>query len=964
VGSLVNGRYHIDAFLGAGGMGSVYRVTDTLAPDRPMALKTIRADAVTADRVDLFKAEFRMMTGFRHPNIASVYDFEPIHGTGGFLFTMEFVDGRDVLSATVGADRETLLDLVVGICRALAYVHSRGVIHFDLKPSNLLVSTLGRVKVLDFGVARTAREPGRRPFGTPAYMAPELVTIATPDHRSDLYSLGVVVYQLFTRRLPFEAAQLGDLLRMHAQDPIPFDRPEARDLASWIRTIIERLCRKEPAERFRSADAVIEAINRHGGRTYELETPRTRESYILSSRFIGRAPELQRVVDFVMDRTQGPNASAPVLLVSGSSGVGKSRLIRETRHHAQLSGLAFVETQCYERNSSDYGPLGDAVKQLVRLAEAAGAGDLGDAAPRELAGFAAAAEPRSEIETAERQRLRLREEATDFLVKLAGIVPYVLCVDDLQWAQPGAVDLLAHLARRLSIARRAGARVPVAVLGTFRDEEIAGRPCESLLAELQQWQAGEAMGLAPLDRAGVGEIVASMLGADPPAEFVDRLARESAGVPFFVEEVMRGLVENGSVYIESGAWAAAHDIPDLPIPASVMNVLGRRVEALDAPAGRLLTVLAAHGRPAQARLLAAATGLDPTGFGDALKRLLQRRMAIELPGDPVMYAVAHDRIREMVHANLSPQDRRAVHRSIGRAIESTWSGELDEQVYDLAQHWWLANDRPRAFTYSRLGAERAWSSYSNDLAIELYGRVLELADDGDEALKLKVTERLGDLHALNGRFDDALARYRQVMAAVTGEREQARLLRKTGNVYWQRGELVAAVDWLWQAAEALGDTRPASRPAQAVALLASVLTHVAHRQRAPRAHVDSTEKARLLELTATYFQLGEVYFFHDSTQMLLPTLRASNAGEEAGGDSTELCRAYSAVMVVYGTLTWWGSAAMYARRLTGMAERLDSPWYLGAAHTYRLILHYYRSEWREGIDQGRLGGSCCNGAAT
>lgn len=162
VGSLVNGRYHIEAFLGAGGMGSVYRVTDTLAPDRPMALKTIRADAVTTDRVDLFKAEFRMMTGFRHPNIASVYDFEPIHGTGGFLFTMELVDGRDVFSATVGADRETLLDLVVGICRALAYVHSRGVIHFDLSRATC---SSRRWDVSKCSTSASRGPPGRRAGG-------------------------------------------------------------------------------------------------------------------------------------------------------------------------------------------------------------------------------------------------------------------------------------------------------------------------------------------------------------------------------------------------------------------------------------------------------------------------------------------------------------------------------------------------------------------------------------------------------------------------------------------------------------------------------------------------------------------------------------------------------------------------------------------------------------------------------
>jgi tetratricopeptide (TPR) repeat protein/predicted Ser/Thr protein kinase len=956
-GTLVNGRYRVEQLLGTGGMGSVYRVSDNLFPDRAVALKTIREDVLTQDRLDLFKAEFRIMTAFRHPNVAAVYDFEPIHATGGYLFTMEFIDGRDVLSATDGADLETVLDLMVGICRALAYVHSRGVIHFDLKPSNLLVSTLGRIKVLDFGVATPAHQAGIRRFGTPAYMAPELFTGAIPDYRADLYSLGIVMYQLLARRLPFETESDADLAPMSVLRSMRFDWPSVRTLPPWIRPIIERLCAHEPADRFRSANAVIEAVNRTGGRAYELETPQTRESYILSTRFIGREAELKRVVDFVMDRTRGSDACPPVMLVSGLSGVGKSRLIREARHHAQLSGLAFIEADCYEGSSSEYGPVADMVTQLVRLAHGVGAVAVADQAPLELAGSPSSAQqPSRQIEGgADRHRLRLREETTDFLVKLAHAVPYVLCVNDLQWAQPGTIDLLAHLARALSVARASGSRVGVAVLGTFRDDEIRDRPCQSFLVKLQEWHASEIVALTPLARADVGVLVSSMLGASAPDAFVDRLARETTGIPFFVEEIMRSLVESGSVYVEGGAWIATQDVLNLPIPSTVVNVLRRRINSLEPAAHVVLTLLAAYGRPAPARPLTIAAGLESTTFGDALKRLLQRQMAVRLTGDPVMYTASHDQIRELVYGDLSPQERQSMHGRIAEAIETAWSTELDDHVFELAHHYWLAGARPQALAFSLRGAERAWSTFANHLAIELFQRVLELLPDDGSVRRLDIVEKLGDLYALHGRFDEALIRYRQRMGAPGDQHDRARLLRKTATVYWQRGELVTAVDWLWQAAEALGDSRPVSRPARGVAPIAAVFKHLSHRFRPRRPVRVEAERVRLFELAATYSQLGEVYFFHDSSQMLLPILRASNAGEQAGGDSTELARAYSAVMVVYGTLTLWGSAGLYARRLTEMAARLGLPWHIGFAHTYQLILHYYRSEWREGIDQGRQG---------
>lgn len=946
VGSLINGRYRIDAFIGAGGMGTVYKVTDALVPDRRLALKTIRRDVIRQDDVDLFKSEFKTMTGFHHPNLASVYDFEPMHGTATYLFTMEFVDGRDAFRATEGADTESVVDLFVQMCRALAYVHSRELIHFDLKPSNVLVSNLGRVKVLDFGVAVTARQGARPRFCTPAYTAPELLHGGNVDHRADLYSLGVMLYQLLTRRQAMDAG-------------VNLDDPAAQSLPLWLRDLIRRLCATQPADRFRSANAVVEAVNRGGGRAYEFETPQTRESYILSSRFIGRERELRQVMEAVDDRARGSAASAPMVFVSGASGVGKSRLMREVRHRAQLSGFAFVEADCYEGSLAEYGPVAHAVGHLMRLSDALDEGALVCTAPLEFQG--AEARPMAATETRavdvdpRREQVRLREQTAEFLIDVARHVPYVLYVNDLQWVKPGAAGILAHLARRLSTADATGAPVRLTVLGTFRDEEVAGQPFETLLRELKECRAVTTVPLAPLNADEVTGLVGSMVGADPPGPFIQRLARETAGVPFFVEEVMRTLVENGSVYFEHGTWAAADDIKDLPISTNIVSVLRRRADVLDAGARALLTAVAAYGRPAPHGVLAAAIALDPADFASALRLLLQRQIVMRVSADPVMYAVAHDRMREVVDGGLSAENRSRVHESLAGAIEHVWPEQLDDHVYELARHYWLARNREKAFAYSLRGAEHARATYANDVAIELYSRALELPDGQDPALRRDVNEKLGDLYTLNGRFEDAFARYREVMAAIDVKPDQARLFRKIANVHWQKGELGASVDWLWRAAEALGDVRPKAKLMQVAATAEAVARHVVHRLWPPRAGSDDTERTRLLELAATYLQLGEAYFFHDSSQMLLPILRASNAGERAGRDSSALCRAYHAIVVLYGTLTVWPSAQSYARRLSAMAERLNSPWHIGAAHTYWLILHYYRSEWQQGIDRGRQG---------
>ena len=223
---VLNGRYELGALLGQGGMGVVYRAVDRQNPERALAVKCIRADAVSESSLSLFKAEFKAMSEMRHPNVARVYDFERIQGGDDHLFTMEFVDGANVRDVARDATAETVLELVVQVCRALSYVHSRKLIHLDLKPADIMVDRAGTVKVLDFGlVGARAHDVATSYIGTPAYVAPEMLKATRAiDHRADLYSLGVTWFELLCDRLPFRSGSVMELLRLQQTAPL---RPRA-----------------------------------------------------------------------------------------------------------------------------------------------------------------------------------------------------------------------------------------------------------------------------------------------------------------------------------------------------------------------------------------------------------------------------------------------------------------------------------------------------------------------------------------------------------------------------------------------------------------------------------------------------------------------------------------------------------------------------------------------------------------
>ena len=267
------GTYEIVAPLGAGGMGEVYRARDTRL-GREVALKVLPADvAAHADRLARFEREARTVAGLNHPNIVTLFSVEDEDGTP--FLTMELVEGQslDRHVAPGGLPLARVLDLVLPLADALAAAHDRGVVHRDLKPANVMVTREGRVKVLDFGLAKThAAEPGRdetwaatvatplssegQVLGTVPYMAPEQIRGGAVDARTDLFALGIMLYELLTGLRPFGGATSADISSAILRDvPVPV-RAARVDLPADVERIVGRCLEKDPERRFQTAKDV------------------------------------------------------------------------------------------------------------------------------------------------------------------------------------------------------------------------------------------------------------------------------------------------------------------------------------------------------------------------------------------------------------------------------------------------------------------------------------------------------------------------------------------------------------------------------------------------------------------------------------------------------------------------------------------------------------------------------------
>ncbi|MFN2385835.1 MAG: protein kinase, partial [Thermoanaerobaculia bacterium] len=263
-GTLLGGRYRIDAVLGYGGMGVVYRARD-LRLDQDIALKRIRPDRMSPERRETLRREIILSRKVTHENVCRVFDLVEVQGEE--FVSMEFIPGRTLKE--IEDEEKTLplgrgLAIAKGIGYGLAAAHRIGVLHRDLKPENVIVTDDGRPHLMDFGIAvdtaLTFDQKGDTVPGTPQFLAPELLRGDSPSIRSDVYAMGVVLYEMFTGRVPFDDNDTARLVRrviMEAAPPVETLRP---DLPPALRDILDRAIAKDPEGRFVDAAALADAI--------------------------------------------------------------------------------------------------------------------------------------------------------------------------------------------------------------------------------------------------------------------------------------------------------------------------------------------------------------------------------------------------------------------------------------------------------------------------------------------------------------------------------------------------------------------------------------------------------------------------------------------------------------------------------------------------------------------------------
>lgn len=887
--SILGQRYRLLNLLGEGGMGRVYRAVDRLT-GQVLALKRVlvpaeqlvfatRTDPQTDFRVALAQ-EFQLLCGLRHPSIIGVLDYGFDNERQPFL-TMELIEGaQTVREAAQDQPLVVQVDLLMQLLQALSYLHRRDVVHRDLKPSNVLVKS-GRVKVLDFGISLTKGQ-STSVSGTLSYMAPEILLGETVGIAADLYAVGVMAYELFASRPLFKADAPNKLIKQVLETPLD---SILTGMESGMAHLLRGLLARSPQDRFPSAVDAMTALNAIVSQPLVVETVVERESFLQTSRLVGRETEVDVLSTSLMDAVAGLGGS---WLVGGESGIGKTRLLDELRTLALVSGAVVLRGYAVSGGSRPYELWREPLRRLILSS------DLDDVEAGILKTVIPDISNLLERKTKDVPSFDTEATQARLLTTIANVFkrteqPMLVLMDNLHSADEESLVLLAWLVQMAPW-------LPLLIIGTYRDDEQANLPVR--LPDMR------VIKLKRLSPEAVTELGASMLGTvGTQPRIVNLLQRETEGNPFFVIEVVRALAEEAGRLDKIGEM----DLPEQVFTGGVRRIIDRRLSRVP-PADRpLLELAAVNGNELDLNMLRAAspaTNVDQwvTNCADVAVLEIQEGR----------WHFVHDKLRAGLLSNLSADDVQSLHRKVALAFEQVYPDPAS-QAANLAYHWREAQNTEKEGYYAALAGEQALRSGAYQTAAPYLERAVALVSQNGAA-----------------RTDRGENR-----------RRWAYLERQLAEAHYGAGDLVRSRDYEVHALKLLGFALPAGRVNLVAGIIRHGLIQGLHRVFRFRLTRISQERQTIMrEAVSGYQQLLQIlYFSGEVLPFIYANLRGLNLAETAGISSPAiLAQAHVNMGISYGFVPLHRRAEMWNRWALDSLKQVTDPitiaWVLQLAGTY------------------------------
>jgi predicted ATPase/tRNA A-37 threonylcarbamoyl transferase component Bud32 len=748
-------HYRIDAPLGQGGMGEVFRATDTRL-DRPVAIKVMRSGSMAGDDVATrrFLREARAASALNHPNIVTVHQIDAT-AAGDQYIVQELIEGRTLreLMEESPPPVDRIIEIGRQAAHALAAAHEAGIVHRDIKPENVMLRDDGYVKVLDFGLARlmeradadgvtttTLDDEPEALTGTLPYMSPEQVGGERVGSPTDVWSLGAVLHELVAGRVPFPGpTKVGVVAAILTAHP-PSVRDARPDVPRGLADTVSAMLEKEPDRRptARDVEEMLAGLAAGPGATAApiIEVAR-RDT-------VGREDERARLLE-AYARAAGGTSS--IVALAGEPGIGKTSLLNdflaEVRSVADRPTIAVGRCSESLAGSEAFLPILEALDELRDPATGPSFDTvMRSVAPTWHAQLTADAGDRTDAgeEAVAPSQERMKRELRALLEQVSRLKPLVFVIDDLHWADVSTIDMLNYLAIRF-----ADMRVMVVTCYRPSDMAVVDHPFLAVRGDLKARGLLEELNLDFLTRDDVARYLELQFpGHSLPETFAADVHHRTDGSPLFMADLVRYLRDSGGIVEQGDTWVlapgAAEKAGDLP--ESVRGMIARKIDRIDEAQRQLLVAAGVQGSEFDSATLAGALELDPVDVEDRLEVLERVHVFVrqidehEFPDRTltVRYQFVHVLYQNVLFASLRPARRVQLARRIADTLAGH-QGDDPTLAARLAVLYETAREFAASARYFLVAAQRAVTLFGYAEALALAERGLDglaaLPDDPD-----------------------------------------------------------------------------------------------------------------------------------------------------------------------------------------------------------------------------------------
>ncbi|HJZ11052.1 MAG TPA: BREX system ATP-binding domain-containing protein, partial [Acidobacteriota bacterium] len=744
------------------------------------------------------------------------------------FFIMPYVEGTNLRtflrdgSLSLGE----VIDIGIQVAEALEYSHSKGVVHRDIKPENILVNRLEpegvRVRVTDFGLAMASAHSHLTKsgtlVGTISYLSPEQISQHDLDGRSDIYSLGIVLYECLTGKTPY-AGEIQSVLYRIAHEIPQSPRALGADIPEGVEEIVMRCLEKDPHQRQQKAKEVADALIRQRSKLRDSDRIQKlsmihRASVVAQrpviSHMIGREKEFAELQRRLNSALQG---ECQFVVVAGEAGIGKSRLLDELENLAKARKLRVLHSRFVEQDQAfPYQGFCEAIQEYFNLkmsSTSSGPVDFSDLAPDLISLFPVLAEV-EEISAghklplaAETQKSRDRTYIFDLLarsfVRIGSGKPLVVFLEDLHNADI-SLEALQYIVRRLG-------PTPTLIVGTYRTTEVdKHHPVSRMIKGFHGDRRFYQMQLEPFSSAEHHSFLETLVGSSEMEKgFVEKLYEATEGNPHFTKELVRSLIDSGRIIKnETGSWDLSGEtaLSSDALPPTIQETVEKRIERLSKEWREVLSIASIPGRTFEFRDLELLSE-DGGDLEDIVDGLISSGFIEEERGSRGdVFTFSSGIVRDVLYAEVPRRKKRKYHREYAEQLEKRSSGRL-EQVYPQLLHHYAEGDVPeRVMEFGMLQMKKSLEALSTEDVLRAGKIVLEfIQGEGDVPPNVEGEARLmiARAHRIGGNYGDALKELEsaiEIYERATQKEQILGALVEAAEVAWEGRKIDQAKQWL------------------------------------------------------------------------------------------------------------------------------------------------------------------------